>query len=55
MARPPLPKMNSLGVVKFSDLSARARTIMSEIDVTSAMKELDLSEIEEKIRSEINI
>lgn len=50
MASPPLPKMNSLGVVKQSDLSPRAMGIMSRVDIVEALSTLDKGAIEEQIK-----
>lgn len=50
LARPPLPKMNDLGVVKTSDLSPRSRSIMDKLDIAEAVTTLDSRIIEEQIK-----
>ena len=50
MASPPLPKMNTLGVVKQEDLSPRARGIMGRVDLVEAMTALDMKALEEQIK-----
>jgi hypothetical protein len=50
LAAPPLPKMNTLGIVKQADLSPRARGIMDRIDIAEAVTTLDPRIIEEQIK-----
>jgi len=50
LAAPPLPKMNSLGVVRQGDLSTRSRGIMSRVDVVEAMTTLDPKILENQIK-----
>lgn len=50
MARPPLPKMNTLGRVPVRDLSPRSKGIMEKIDYMEAVSTLDKSVIEEQIK-----
>lgn len=49
-ASPPLPKMNTLGVVKQADLSPRSRGIMDRVDLMEALSTLDPKIIEEQIK-----
>ena len=49
-ASPPLPKMNTLGIVKQSDLSPRSRGIMDRVDLMEALSTLDPKIIEEQIK-----
>lgn len=55
MANPPLPKMNTLGVVRQSDLSPRSRDIMDRIDVVEALSTLDMTVLEEQIKDIIEL
>ena len=50
LAAPPLPKMNTLGIVKQADLSSRAKGIMDRIDIAEAVTTLDPRIIEEQIK-----
>ena len=50
MARPPLPKMNTLGRVPVRDLSPRAKGIMDSVDIVEAMTTLDKRVLEEQIK-----
>ena len=50
LAAPPLPKMNTLGIVKQADLSTRSRGIMDRVDIDKAMDTLDPKKIEEQIK-----
>ena len=50
LAAPPLPKMNTLGIVKQTDLSPRAKGIMDRIDIAEAVTTLDPRIIEEQIK-----
>jgi len=50
LAAPPLPRMNTLGIVKQADLSPRARGIMDRIDIAEAVTTLDPRIIEEQIK-----
>lgn len=50
MARPPLPKMNDLGLVSVNDLSPRSRGIMNKIDIQSAISKIDFKDLEDQIR-----
>lgn len=50
MAEPPLPKMNSLGKVKESELSSRSLDIMHRVDIPEALSILDPVIIEEQIK-----
>lgn len=50
LAAPPLPKMNTLGIVKQADLSPRAKGIMDRIDIAEAVTTLDPRIIEEQIK-----
>lgn len=50
MARPPLPKMNNLGVVKQADLSPRSKRIMDSLDIMEALSTLDKEVIENQIK-----
>lgn len=50
MARPPLPKMNTLGVVKQADLSPRSKRIMDSLDIMEALSTLDKEVIENQIK-----
>lgn len=50
LASPPLPKMNTLGIVKQADLSPRAKGIMDRIDIAEALTTLDPRIIEEQIK-----
>lgn len=50
LASPPLPKMNTLGIVKQSDLSPRAQGIMRDVDIVEAMSTLDMTVLEEQIK-----
>lgn len=49
-ASPPLPKMNTLGIVKQSDLSPRSSGIMDRVDLMEALSTLDPKIIEEQIK-----
>lgn len=49
-ASPPLPKMNDLGVVRQTDLSPRAKTILDRVDVVEALSTLDPEVIERQIK-----
>ena len=49
-ASPPLPKMNTLGIVKQADLSPRSRGIMDRVDLMEALSTLDPKIIEEQIK-----
>lgn len=51
MARPPLPKMNNLGLVWQADLSPRAKGIMESIDYVEALSTLDPDIIENQIKN----
>lgn len=55
LASPPLPKMNSLGVVKQADLSPRSRGIMDRVDIVEAMSTLDPKILEEQIKDILKI
>lgn len=55
MARPPLPKMNTLKSVKDSDLSPRAQKIMKSVDIKTAIDQIDKKELEEKIKEIIEL
>lgn len=55
LASPPLPRMNTLGVVKQADLSPRARSIMDRVDIVEALSTLDPKVIEEQIKDIIKI
>ena len=50
MANPPLPKMNTLGVVRQADLSSRSRGIMEKVDIVEALTTLDPKILEEQIK-----
>lgn len=50
LAAPPLPKMNTLGIVKQADLSPRAKGIMDRVDIAEAVTTLDPRIIEEQIK-----
>ena len=50
MAAPPLPKMNSLGKVKESELSSRSLDIMKRVDIPEALSILDPAILEEQIK-----
>lgn len=50
LAAPPLPKMNTLGIVKQADLSPRTKGIMDRIDIAEAVTTLDKKIIEEQIK-----
>ena len=54
-ASPPLPKMNSLGIVKQADLSPRAQGIMHKVDIVEAMTTLDPRILEEQIKDIMKI
>lgn len=51
MARPPLPKMNDLGLVRQLDLSPRAKGIMESIDYVEALSTLYPDIIENQIKN----
>lgn len=53
LARPPLPKMNSLGVLKDSDLSPRAKGILSRLDIKRAMKKIDRKALTTEIKKQL--
>lgn len=55
LAAPPLPKMNTLGIVKQADLSPRSRGIMNQIDIAEAVTTLDPRIIEEQIKDILKI
>lgn len=55
LASPPLPRMNTLGIVKQEDLSPRAQGIMSRVDIVEAMSTLDPKVLEEQIKDIIKI
>lgn len=55
LAAPPLPKMNTLGIVKQVDLSPRAKGIMDRIDIAEAVTTLDPRIIEEQIKDILSI
>ena len=55
LAAPPLPKMNTLGIVKQADLSPRAKGIMDRIDIAEAVTTLDPRIIEEQIKDALKI
>ena len=55
LASPPLPRMNSLGVVKREDLSPRSRGILDDVDVVEAMSTLDPKILEEQIKDILKI
>lgn len=55
LASPPLPRMNSLGVVKREDLSPRSRRILDGVDVVEAMTTLDTRILEEQIKDIIRL
>ena len=50
LANPPLPKMNTLGVVRQADLSSRSRGIMGKVDIVEALTTLDPKILEEQIK-----
>ena len=50
LAAPPLPKMNTLGIVKQADLSPRSRGILERVDIAEAVTTLDPRFIEEQIK-----
>lgn len=50
LAAPPLPKMNSLGVVRQADLSRRSRGIMEKVDIVEALSTLDPQVLENQIK-----
>ena len=50
MARPPLPKMNDLGLVQQSDLSPRAKSLLDSIDLAESLSILDKDIIENQIK-----
>ena len=50
LASPPLPRMNTLGVVKQEDLSSRSRGIMARVDIVEALSTLDPKVLEEQIK-----
>lgn len=50
MANPPLPKMNNLGLVKQSDLSPRAKSLLDRVDIVEALTTLDKSVLEQQIK-----
>lgn len=50
LASPPLPKMNSLGKVKESELSSRSLDIMHRVDIPEALSTLDPKILEEQIK-----
>jgi len=49
-AAPPLPRMNTLGIVKQSDLSPRSRGLMNQVDIVEALTTLDPDILEEQIK-----
>lgn len=55
LARPPLPKMNNLGIKRVQDLSPRAQGIIGRIDLDKSLKLVDSKEIEEQIKELLNI
>lgn len=55
LAAPPLPKMNTLGIVKQADLSPRSRGIMDKVDIAEAITTLDPKIIEEQIKDALKI
>lgn len=55
LAAPPLPKMNTLGIVKQADLSPRSRGIMDRVDIAEAITTLDPRIIEEQIKDALKI
>lgn len=50
LASPPLPRMNTLGVVKQEDLSSRSRGIMARVDIVEALTTMDPKVLEEQIK-----
>lgn len=50
LASPPLPRMNTLGVVRKDDLSARSRKILDSVDIVEALTTLDPDVLEEQIK-----
>lgn len=50
MTNPPLPRMNTLGVVRQADLSSRSRGIMEKVDIVEALTTLDPKVLEEQIK-----
>ena len=44
-----LPAMNTLGLVRYSELSPRARNIMDSIDLNRALSQIDLSALQTQI------
>lgn len=55
LSKPPLPKMNNLGLVKQSELTPRSRSIMSKIDMKKALRQMALKELIEDIKSILRI
>lgn len=50
LASPPLPRMNTLGVVRREELSPRSRRILGEVDIAEALTTLDPKVLEEQIK-----
>ena len=50
LASPPLPRMNTLGVVRQEDLSPRSRRILDDVDIAEALTSLDPKVLEEQIK-----
>ena len=50
LVSPPLPRMNTLGVVRKDDLSARSRKILDSVDIVEALTTLDPDVLEEQIK-----
>ena len=55
LASPPLPRMNSLGVVRREDLSPRSRRILEDVDIVEAMSTMDPKILEEQIKDVLKI
>lgn len=55
MAAPPLPKMNSLGIVRKDQLFPRSQDILDSLDIDRAMDLIDPETIKDSIKEIIEI
>lgn len=55
MASPPLPKMNTLGVVPKTELSPRSQSIIGKININTAMQKMDKEELKKTLKKLINL
>lgn len=55
MAAPPLPKMNSLGIVRKDELFPRSQDILDSLDIDRAMDLIDPEIIKDSIKEIIEI